>query len=472
MTGLQKRVAAVLLAAGILALQAVMAGALYGTIAYDFNYLYHGANVLANGGDLGDGAHYFAEFPNNKVLMLCFANVFRLCNLFGIENYMLVLVGINLLCVDIAIVLMADCARLLFGRKVFGVSLCLLVSVVGFHRGIVLPYSDTFCMLFSVLCLWLYARMPRGGWKRRGCIILLACSGVVGYKIKPQTAIVLIGMGVLLVLDVQWHKEYLQKLLLDAICFGLTLCVVLGGINLYVDHEIRPYISAEEEAETSVPFTHFLMMGMNEEGGGFFYSEDYQKTLSHPGHDAKVRFHKEEIARRLRSFGVMGYGRFLLQKSQRIYATANMDMWIRAPFARQGRSWETIRYVLFQENAGYPHYMGYVQGQWLLLLLGFVVPVFFFRRDGGRAGRGILLLRMMTVGLFVFLLLFEGGQRYLFHQLPIYCVLAAWGWCGVVQGACWKKLKDRVLGKKHEKKNVVLENFHRPLQREVTNVGS
>lgn len=424
------------LCAGI---QAVIAMSLYGTIDYDFNYLYQAAAELAKGKGLQSFRDYFAQFPNNTFLMLCFELLFRVCRALGTEDYLSVLTVLNILVIDLTILLAVLCAKKMFGRKTAALSLLLLIPVLGFHRGVVLPYSDSFCMLFPVAFLYLYVTLPDRGFRRWRSVALMAACLVIGVKIKPQAAILPLAVILYECFAVRINKETWLRYAKTAGCFLLTAVVLFGAVKGYTGWRLRADISKELEEERAIPMTHYLMMGMNKESGGFINAEDYNATIAHPGSAAKIRFNLEEIGRRLGDFGITGYGRFLWKKHTGIFGGAKMDMWIREPFAADGPLSEAMRRLMHYNEGALLIYETGVQGGWLLLFGFMLLPVLLNRKKN--SDRHVIVLRLTLCGLWLFLLLFEAGPRYLFHQLPVFCILAAWGMGNVGFSAWWERQK-------------------------------
>jgi|GEM_PF-3454908 len=436
---LQKKLLIAAVSFIFLFLQFIVARALYGTVAHDFHYLFKAGNAVANGSSFGDCADYFAQFPNNSFLMLCFAFLFRVCNFFGVTNYMPALIGVNVLVVDITIVFSVLCAKKMFGNKTAGLYAILLMGFLGLHRGIVLPYSDTFCMPFPILCLFLYLHLPEKGIKRFLMIGGMALSFVIGYKIKPQTVILIVALGLAAVCYRKPSRKRLKKVALTGFCFFLTSCITLTCLDLLIDRSTAPHISQKLKAEREIPFTHFLMMGLNDETQGFFSGSDYTATLSYPTKSGKIQFNLQEIRRRLQAFGISGYGSFLFQKSKAIYADGNMDMWIREPFSQNDALCTGIRSFLYQSGENYAFYKQFLQAMWIILFGFMILPILF--HPAKNTDFLLVVLRLAVLSLAAFLLLFEGGPRYLFHQMPFFCMLAAWGMLHHNIGNWWKSHK-------------------------------
>ena len=433
--------------------QAVITISLAGTIEYDFFSLFQGARAIANGNGLLTHNIYFAQFPNNSFLMLCFELVFRFCNIFGAQNhnavaiYMAALTLLNILIIDLTILLSFLTANKMFGRKIAGLSLLLLIPTLGFHNGLVMPYSDSFCMLFPIAFLYLYITLPPHGSRRWLKIVLMAVCFVVGMKIKPQAIILPFGVLIYECFALRKNKEPLLCFLkttgvttLKTLgCFLFTVVILSSAIQGYTDWHLRDDITKELKDEREFPMTHFIMMGLNKYSDGSFNMEDYRATQSQPSKAEKIQYNSTEIGNRLQDFGLVGYMQFLWKKHVRIFATAKMDMWITEPFYVTNPLTETVRQLIYYPGGALLLYETVVQSRWLLLFSFILLPALFNRKKN--TDRHVIILRLTIVGLWLFLLLFEAGARYLFHQLPILCMLAAWGMCNYNVTAWFKKQK-------------------------------
>jgi hypothetical protein len=426
--------------------QIVIALSLFGKIAYDFNYLFHAARELANGNGMQPyDSDYFAQFPNNRFLMLCFELIFRIYNMLGLQSYypsaiyLDALTVVNVLMVDLTILFSVLSANKMFGRKIAWLSLLLLVPTLGFHRGIVLPYSDTFCILFPIVFLYLYVTLSPHGFRRWSAIFFMALCLIIGINIKPQAGILPIAILIYESFSVKKNKQFWLSSLKTTACFILTAIILSGAFQGYANLRLGPHISEELEEKLSIPATHYLMMGMNDKHNGFINSEDYQATLSYPTKAEKVQYNLNEIRRRFQKFGVTGYVKFLWRKHSKIFETARMDMWIREPFHAIGPLGESIRKLIYYTDGALPFYDTALQSGWLILFFFILLPALFNRRKN--VDQHVIILRLTVIGLWIFLLLFEAGQRYLFHQIPIFCILAAWGMCNFKFTAWFKRQK-------------------------------
>ena len=266
----------------LFAFQLRLAKALYGNIAYDFNYVYVAARGMAWERTLGGCEEYFAKFPNNLFLVFLFAFLIRLAAFFGITNAMAVLTGCSVLAVDFSVLLICFCAKKLMGNKGAFMTFIISVPLLILHYGIVNPYSDTFGMVIPAFLLFLYLYLPKK--ESLACFItaLMGVLSAVGYKIKPQTIIVVIAIGLTELFIKKIDKSRVLLFARRFASFILALVITMTALNACMYGLTDHIITDELREKTEIPFTHYLMMGMNPDSGGFINSEDYAATAKLP----------------------------------------------------------------------------------------------------------------------------------------------------------------------------------------------
>ncbi len=413
-----------LAAALLLMAQLRFVKAIYGNIAYDFNYLYVAARGLAWEGTLGGVAEYFARFPNNLFLALAFAVVVKLATLFGVTNLMAVLTVCSVAAVDAAVVLTWFCAKKISPRapRMF---FLFSVPMILFHYGIVNPYSDTFGMLIPPLLLFLYLYMPQRKPAALAFSSLMGLTAAIGYKIKPQTVIMAIAIILAEVFYERPSRERFAALGKGLLCFALALAVSTSGLNFLIRAATRDAITPEMIAENETPFTHYLMMGLNPDTGGFISSEDYSATNALKSREEKIAYNLQVAGQRLGEMGPVGYARFLIQKGRSNFNSIYMDSWVRSPFPSEDPLSRFIQQNFCQGGSGFKVYMQFLEAIWVLLLVLWILPL-VLRPKSWRDKTGTVL-RLAVMGYTIFQLLFEGGPRYKFHLFPIFILLAVWG---------------------------------------------
>lgn len=419
-----KYLAAAVGAVVLLLAQVRFAKAIYGHIAYDFNTLYAAARAMAQEGTLGGHERYFAKFPNNLLLTLFFAAVIKLAAALGISNFMAVLTVCSLAAVDLAFLLTLLCARKI-GPKAPRTVMLFGVPFILFYYGIVNPYSDTFGMPVPVLLLTLYLYMPKKEPAALAVAALMGAVTAVGFKIKPQTVIIAIAVGMVEFFFQKLDRRRLLHLGRRALCFLLALILAGAGINGMTRLATKNVISDRMMEENEVPFTHFLMMGLNPDTIGKWNADDYNATLSFDKKSERISYNLSAAAKRVQDMGVLGLGKFMVKKARANFHSVNMDHWILSPF-RSGDPLSTaIQQVFCQGGSSFKVYLQFQEALWIIMLALWLLPLLL--RTGSCRDRLGAVLRLTVMGYTLFQLLFESGPRYKYHLFPIFILLSVWG---------------------------------------------
>lgn len=409
----------------LVAVQLRFAMALYGTISFDFNYLFTAAKGLAWNGDLNGTEAYFAQFPNNLLLVLCFAFVIKVCTFIGFYNYMAALVLCSVISVDLSIYLAWRCAKKLWGRKYAFVFLLLSMPMIFFHYGIVCPYSDTFGMIFPAAFLFFLEHRPE---KRAAAIetsLLMGAWMAIGYHIKPQTAIIVIAAFLIELFYCSKTRENVLVFLKRIALFLVGFIAAYVLLHLLFQLTTGSVLTEALKEEKQTPFTHYLMMGVNPDTAGFISDSDWEATMAVPGKKAKIAFNLQIIQERLQKMQLSGYLKLLHLKGKNTFSWMKIDMWVRNHNCQDNLSlflqnWFCQGGQMFEKV-----WLFFLQANWVFWIMLWILPIVL---GHGFSDPNVMLLRLTVMGLVMFELLFEAGQRYLFHLFPIYALLAVYGW--------------------------------------------
>ncbi len=353
---------------------------------------------------------YFLSFSVNQGLYVLYCAFFSVLHLFGISNFHLPMLIVNILCINGALLLMYFCARRLFDARK---ALFLLVAAfftLPFLLYVPIYYTDTLTLPIPVgmVFLWLKARTSwrngnmGGAWGR---FIAIAALAGVGALLKITVLIVLIAIVIDLLIVLRGAKRLLMGLAGAALCAALA---VGGSFGMRVLPMLPQY-----DYSNGIPFTHWIMMGLHGDGG--YYDSDYKATLAVEGKDARYWFTVDEIKARLTEMGPAGIAQHLGRKLSFTYGdglyTAALKL-SRQPL-RQGFLHEFVAYG--GNRLGVISY--YAFGVQAAILAWMVVAAIksFFRRNNAMA-----FMRVAIFGLTLFLLIWETRTRYMLNYLPLF----------------------------------------------------
>lgn len=406
--------------------------ALYHPVGWDVSAIVQGAQDLSSL-HLND---YFSWFPNNLLLVYLIHGLLQVYKYFGGQNVWLYLAVVNTALVDTAAVFVFFIGRKLWGVSAGFFSFGIFILLFGFSPWILVPYSDTFSMWIpaSVLLFFLCARDAKHLPVRLTLYFFAGLLSMAGFFLKPFTlmitaAILLIGF----IQSLQSVKRF------SAFLLAGTMLAAGCGCALALDRTlVADCFSGQIDSAKGIPFTHFLMMGLNiqvsgatgRELYGAYNAEDYRITLQQQTKQEKIARNLQVIQERLQAFGPAGYAEFLVKKADWIFSDG--VFWVEG----EGDDVDTLSVASDPVSCiiqsffrfygwNFHWYSDIAQAIWILTLFFIICPL-FLRKDDYK-DTVVMICRISLLGLLFYLLLSEARSRYLISFLPIASVLAGYG---------------------------------------------
>lgn len=431
----------VLLSAGIYALLYVMQLLWVNSV-----YFYSGWEVvnmrdcvewLVNGGSLQGFSIdvKYSIFPNNLLLFYLFCVIEKLGMRFSMETPYNLCIDISCLCVNLSCFLGSLIVRRLTDSRIVRYCYATISTVfILFSPWIIIPYSDTYGMLFVMLGMWGLLCLDQSYFK--WSVTAFACA--VGYHIKPTCIFPLfaayIVYGLSYLLKLRERRKEIRALLLGTLVF---VC-----IWLFVPWWIQHTYSFQLLPHCRMTYTHFLMMGINEETNGTFSTADFMYSNGFPNVETREQANKEEFIRRLRDlWSRKELGNFMKNKAMVNFNDGTFAWNGEGGFFFTSVEHDNILWYWFLDTMVPPgtwgnegnHYFLYrtiMQGLWLLVLTGIVFTGFDWKSKLPEK----TCLMIVLCGLMAFVMIFEARARYLFLYSPAFLLLSL---CGFE--AVWKK---------------------------------
>ena len=351
---------------------------------------------------------YFSMWGNNTPLLWIQAAFFKLMNTVGVTDYMSRLVILNCVLITLSVLFTFLSADLLFkGPAALTAALIAMVYPGLFLYGAI-AYTDTFSLFFVSLALLFYTKARDSYEKNKSdthWLVLFTAAVICGAVIKITVLILLIACSIDYIFT--RSKKRIAHVLLGIA--GVALTFILTDIAK------RP---ARMERRPEIPFTHWIMMGL--EGDGGYNDDDYQLVLSVP-RERRARFTRQEIMRRIEAKGLDGMAEHLKRKLGYImsdgacYAPSKLDRGALRPHFIHEFIVETGRFSKVL----------YVFSDRLQLALIFFEALGTVReiRKQGRFS----YIRLARTGIILFLLIWEARSRYLVNFLPLFFLSAGSG---------------------------------------------
>ena len=385
-------------------------------------------NTVISDEFMPDFTYYFSYFPNNLFVTFSFRWIYELFFPISEQGFLAILVMINILAVDSSILMGFFLTRKFFGLKTSFLYLIIVTALFGLSPWLMVPYSDTLAMPFTLFGTWVLIKLLECN-KIYGKTLLVLLAGIVffvGYSIKPTTLIVLIAAFALIFLSRGKMVEFLKYCGLVVGIFAIMISAKAAW-NHYI-YEVQDKMVVDETV--AFPWTYWLAIGLSQPNG-MCNEQDQWDTVYRGTSSRMEELHKEMVKERLLNFGVIGYGKFLLNKLQ-VISTEGSFFWAQEGGINSGdfdlTNSNIIKETFYPNGKYFQWYTFYTNGIWSLVLLFIVMPAFWKKSDEDqKTNRKLLAFRIVIYGLLCFLLLFEARSRYLILYVPYFSILAAVG---------------------------------------------
>lgn len=359
---------------------------------------------------------YFSRYPNNLLLLwfLRGADVLRGMVAPGMSPYMAFA-----LCAcaasSLSFFLFTRVAKRVMGTEGWAAAASgLYLLLVGVSPWYMIPYSDTFGLLFCTVLLWCFTcgKNPFTRWLLPSALV------VVGFRLKPTIVFVYVACVVATLLTITWDASRRRGAVVAC------LCVACGaGLGVLGTRGALATLDVELSSESQFTMAHYLMMGLNEETNGAYLDSDVDFSASQPTVRERDRADVQLAYDRLIAYGPAGFARHMVRK---LLYTMNdgtfswgaeggfyVDMTVgEGPVAR------VISQTYDTDGSLYPLFRTVQQFLWLITLLG--IPLILMgmsslhEDDASADLRVLAVLLASLVALVCFHLVFETRARYLY----------------------------------------------------------
>lgn len=398
---------------------------------------------------------YFSRYPNQLFLYGAFTGIAHFLQALGISNYYLGLICLSSLSVAACVPMTAYIAKRMAGHAVGYGAFVLSTVMCGLSPWIMVPYSDTFGMFFTVFILWCYVCLDKQVQNQdeqtsalagvhvnahidvRTCCrwFLMSLATVVGYAIKPTVIFVFVAIVVIEL--IQWFASFaphgsrgsqsskdpydLRKTAtaIVACAFGIVLAFALTSLVKNSTYDVN------ENAAFSA--THFLMMGANPVSGGVWSVSDVELSDAANTPEERSKANLAEFKNRVMAMDLPQANLFLLKKLLTNFADGTFAWEIEGDFYIQiiGTNEAVLSFYGISPDASLDNntFALLFQVLWLFVLGGCVLIVL-----GRRPLKAETVIAFTLLMLSAFLMLFEARARYLFLYLPFFIILGTMGW--------------------------------------------
>lgn len=399
----------------------------YFKTGWDAQYVEWAAKAIAERNWEAVQNKYFSYYPNNVFLVFLFSSVARMGMLIGINNYYFCFIIFQ--CAIFATtgyllyVSAKECLNIRIALAVWG----MYILLIGLSPWVVVPYSDATGLLFPTLLFYLYIKISKGthvAWWI-GCFSFLS---YVGYRIKPQIAIVAIAVLIVTLFSVRksWfvqRKNVLWKMI--ACMVGIILGIVLVNVGVKATH-----LELEDGLTFGLP--HYVMMGLNEECGGVINIVDQNFSMQFTTVEERNAANLQVAKERVKELGVGGLLKLWKNKMLTNFTDGTFAWWQEGGFYAQemyeGNNWaRSFLTDYYYEGRGHHEWFkNTMQTLWMgTLLFSFVGTILDIKN---KEQSELDVLKLSLIGIIIFEMLFEARARYIFIYAPLFILWAHAAW--------------------------------------------
>lgn len=413
----------------LLGVQMIVAWQIYFKTGWDCGKIVQMAQQVAYYYDDIGSDLYFSMYPNNVLLVAVFATVLRFTKFIGFHADYFPLVMVSCLLVNLAGFFMADCIRKLTKKNWLALGFWGVYMVLaGLSPWISIPYSDTYSILFPVLCVWLYVFRDE-----KSKILVwggIGFAGLIGYYIKPTVLLVVAGIVVLEIwnsictYDRRERKKCIRGWITTA---GTFLLAVLFAAS--VNDAAREKMGLTPIESKKFTPAHYAMMGLNYDTGGTYDQWDVNYSVAATSVKERNKNALQEIGRRVSEMGVFG---ILSHNARKMLTNFNDGTFA---WGREGEFYwniqeknnglaTSLRSYYYDGGSNYEIFHTFTQAMWVVMLCLMVCIAFPCKLRSKKTTAAVML---GLLGIICFVMIFEARARYLYLYSPLFILAAALG---------------------------------------------
>ena len=390
--------------------------------------------------DLTAYSGYLSAYPNQLFLFGLFCKIAAMATRLNIDSYLLLSIS-SFVSVDISILFMTEACEKRLGTLP-SIKFQLIASLfIGLSPWVMVPYSDTFGLLFVSAIVWSWTCISR----RPLSVFSIALFTVLGYKVKPTVVFVTVAIVLLdfvpaaLALARRSDGDSTSESARSG--FARSGVALVGGILLAVF--ASQYITGNYVAvnpKVSYGMTHFLAMGVNPEARGVYSEEETRLSSSIADPAERKRAQIELWRKHLDDLGPAGLLRLMVQKNMTTYADGTFAWRQEGTFITKvmGISPAACRFFGITMDPLLGKSLGFSSGEvcfrlsmqsiWLAILMLGALNSFEWAKAArwcdGHCVRFVSAMALSLLMLSGFLLVFECRARYLFLYSLLFVAIA------------------------------------------------
>lgn len=400
------------------------------TPSFDLDAIYGGALQWVRMGTFADYYDYFDYFPNNLGGLFFLYLLFKAGSFFSSDFFLIAACGNEVL------LLLTYLFISLSAKKMWGSSCGVTALLIA---GGILPlqfmtdafYTDSLSILFPVLLFYFSLKIEESNGKKTWLLCIISGTAAAAGGLIKSTVLIMV---IAIVLSFLFRREW-KKAGIYFVCVSTVCVMFMSGFHRYIYSE---HLDAELAAVKNTPYSHWVMMGLKDEGA--YNPADYEFTRSFTDPEVRNEAIKDEIINRISQKGVPGMMELYSVKLYRCFGDGTLAL---SDFLDDTPHNQSVlhQFVLYSgKQYGLYHSLCNAIFYAVLLLSTACPLICITNGNTGRKMRGgpVMALSFALGGLILFLMNWETSPRYITNYVPIILLLAAGGSKGVAE---WMKEK-------------------------------
>ena len=384
--------------------------------SWDFGAVYDSAVSSVNNQLSIFDNEYFYKYTNNIPLAIVLKVVYEFFNIINIYKFNVIGILLNIVLIDIGVFFTYLIAKEIFNEKkaMFVLTLlCLMTPIITY---VPIYYTDTVSIPFLVTAIYCIIKANNVN-KNKNKIFLFSLAGIllcIGTMIKITVCIFLVAYIIGLIL---YSKNIIKQK------YNLVMVVIFGILYILQGIYINGNFDREKLDEIKFPYTHWLMIGA--QGNGGYNHDDVKYTETFKTEKEKVNANIDMIKTRI----------YDLYKSNRLiefYTNKLVVTWGDGTyFAPEKLSRDPVNSTRLQEyvlaDGKYKQYYLYFSQIMqitilLFILISLIRDIYSKENDMYRFS-----LSLAMFGIMLFLMIWETRSRYIVNYIPIFILLTTYG---------------------------------------------
>lgn len=373
----------------------------------DLSHIIEYVNRMLSENSLTITGPYFSKYTNQIPLLIFVYGFTKIGSIFACSNVLLMGTIFNALFMAITGFFIYLIGKELNKPQTGLLALIFMIINPIFYLYSSYFYTDTLCMPFAVIALYLLIKCLKTS-NTSHKIILGILSGIVfliGLKVRIVVVILLIASLLYIIIN----PKILHK---PKIYLALFLGLIIGFLGFKM---VENSFDIDLDENASFPITHWIMMGLNEEYTGGYNSHDHDLTYNEKTTEDKVEANIEVIKERIKELGPLGLIKLEGFKIARTFSSGNYGVYAKLNNTADGTG-------LYEYLGGYGNtniflkYSLQILKTYISFMILLGVYEIFRKKEIEYNYDSIIYIGLF--GAILFYIIWEAAQRYSLSFLP------------------------------------------------------